>query len=158
MSKIEQIAKDVQVLRERLVEKIPGHFDMRHVIASFFGALFFGFTFVLKGLLLDVGLALTNFDLAMITIATWLILTAEIYFVGYARVPYGQRKQRTFGQFWAKRIFTYYFIALFTSYLLLSLYGLTIFATTTYNILKLVVAVSFPAAIGAAVADLLGKY
>jgi uncharacterized membrane protein len=158
MTKIDQIARDTQILRERLVEKIPGHFDMRHVIVAFFGALFFGFTFVLKGLLFQVGLALTTFKLILITIATWAILSAEIYFVGYARVPAEQRKIRTFGQFWAKRITTYYFISLVAAALLLYIYGIAELAGTPDNVLKLVVAISFPAAIGAAVADLLGKY
>ena len=156
MAKIDQVAKDVKVLKERLVEKVPGHFGMRHIIVAFFGALFFGFTFVLKGLLFQVGLVLSNTDLVMITLATWLILTAEIYFVGYMRVP--DKERRHFGQFWLKRIFTYYLIALFTSFLLLSLYGIPKLAATSYNVLKLLIAVSFPAAIGAAGADLLGKY
>ncbi len=158
MSKIDRIEQEVHLIKERLVEKIPGHFDMRHVVAAFFGALFFGFTFVLKGLLIQVGLALNMFDLFLMTIATWIILTAEIYFVGYARIPLNQRKQRAFGQFWAKRIFTYYFISLFVAFLLLYLYGIAEMAGTPDNVLKLVVAISFPAAVGAAVSDLLGKY
>ena len=158
MAKIDRIADDVQTLRERLVEKIPGHFDIKHVIAAFFGALFFGFTFVLKGLLIDVGLTLSNFDLFLMTLATWLILTAEIYFVGYDRVPVNQRKSRPFGQFWAKRFFTYYLISLFVAFMLLYLYGIVAIVGTLENVLRLVITISFPAAIGAAVSDLLGKY
>jgi len=156
MKNIDQIAEDTKVLRERLVEKIPGHFGMRHVVAAFFGALFFGFTFVLKGLLFQVGLALSNFHLVMITLATLAILSAEIYFVGYTRVP--DKERRLFGQFWAKRIIAYYFIALFTSFLLLYVYGITVIVGDPFLVFKLVVAVSFPAAIGAAISDLLGKY
>jgi len=156
MAKIDQIAQDVRVLRERIVEKTPAHFDMKHVVTAFFGALFFGFTFVLKGLLFQVGLALTNMDLFLMTIATWGILTAEIYFVGYTRVP--DPHKRPFGQFWIKRFFTYYFIALFASFLLLTLYGTHKFVTGPHEMFKLVIAVSFPASIGAAVSDLLGKY
>ncbi len=156
MAKIDQIARDTQVLRERLVEKVPGHFGMHHIVSAFFGALFFGFTFVLKGLLLDVGLRLSNFHLALITITTWTLLSAEIYFVGYLRVP--DKDRRLFGQFWAKRIVAYYLIAMFVSFLLLFVYGITDIVPEPYLVFKLVVAVSFPAAIGAAVADLLGKY
>ena len=158
MKKIDQIAEEVHVLRERLVEKIPGHFDIRHVMAAFFGALFFGFTFVLKGLLLDVGLRLSNFQLLIITVTTWALLSAEIYFVGYARVPVEQQKERGFGQFWLKRITAYYLISLFVAFMLLFVYGINSLVVEPYYILKLVIAVSFPAAIGAAVADLLGKY
>jgi len=156
MAKIDQIAEDVKTIRERLIERIPAHFTIRQIVVAFFGALFFGFTFVLKGLLLDVGLRLDTFQLTLITICTWVILTAEIYFVGYHRVP--DKDKRHFGQFWAKRIFTYYFISLFVAYLLLSVYGITAIAGSAINISKLVIAVSFPAAIGAAASDLLGKY
>lgn len=156
MAKIDDIANDIKILRERLVEKIPAHFTIRQIVVAFFGALFFGFTFVLKGLLLDVGLRLDAIQLTVITLATWIILTAEIYFVGYHRVP--DKNNRHFGQFWAKRFFTYYFIAIFVSFLLLSVYGLTAIAGSPENMAKLVIAVSFPAAIGAAASDLLGKY
>ncbi len=158
MTKIDRIAEDTRVLRERLVEKIPGHFDVKHIIVAFFGALFFGFTFVLKGLLIDVGLLLSTRDLVLMTLASWLILTAEIYYVGYARVPYNERKQRPFGQFWAKRIFSYYFISIAVAFILLYLYGIAQLVATPDNLLKLVIAISFPASIGAAVSDLLGKY
>jgi len=156
MAKIDQIAKDVRVLRERVVERVPGHFDMRHIVTAFLGALLFGFTFVLKGLLFNVGLALNNWHLISITLVTWIILSAEIYFVGYMRVP--NKERRPFGQFWAKRIATYYFISIIAAYLLIKLYGLNVLAETPYHVLKLVIAVSFPAAIGAAITDLLGKY
>jgi uncharacterized membrane protein len=156
MAKIDQIARDVYILKERLVERVPGHFGMSHIMTSFFGALFFGFTFVLKGLLLQVGLALSSFHLMLITITTWALLSAEIYFVGYRRVP--NKDRRPFGQFWAKRIIAYYLISLFVSFLLLFVYGITTMVPEPYLVFKLVVAVSFPAAVGAAVADLLGKY
>ncbi len=156
MAKIDQIANDISTIRRKLVEKTPEHFDMRHVVTAFFGALFFGFTFVLKGLLFQVGLSLTNMELMLLTLATWGILTAEIYFVGYTRVP--DPHKRPFGQFWAKRFFTYYIIALFTSFLLLTLYGSQKFAAGPYDIFSLVIAISFPTATGAAAADLLGKY
>lgn len=156
MTKIDQISRDVHILKERLVERVPGHFGISHIMTSFFGALFFGFTFVLKGLLFQVGLALSNFHLILITIATWTLLSAEIYFVGYLRVP--DKDRRPFGQFWAKRIVSYYTISLFVSFLLLFVYGITEIVGEPYLVFKLVVAVSFPAAVGAAVSDLLGKY
>ncbi|MBW2970151.1 TIGR02587 family membrane protein [Candidatus Woesearchaeota archaeon] len=158
MAKIDQVAKDVHVLRERLVEKIPARFSMGHIVTAFFGALFFGFTFVLKGLLFEVGLSLSNWDLFLIVLATLIILTAEIYFVGYQKVPVEHRKFRHFGQFWFKRIVTYYLISLFVALMLLYIYGITQLAATYMNMFKLVVAISFPAAIGAAASDLLGKY
>ena len=156
MTKLDQIAQDTKVLRERLVEKEPGHFSTRRIVSAFFGALFFGFTFVLKGLLIEVGIQLSNLHLTLITLATWTILSAEIYYVGYSRVQ--NQHKRHFGQFWLKRIASYYLIALFTSFLLLSVYGIPELLGSLWYTFKLVIAVSFPAAVGAAAADLLGKY
>lgn len=156
MTKLDQIARDTQVLRERLVEKAPSRFSSRHIVSAFFGALFFGFTFVLKGLLFEVGLELKHAHLVLLTLTTWIILSAEIYFVGYSRVP--DKDKRPFRQFWAKRIITYYFIALSTSFLLLSVYGIPEMVQNVWLTFKLVIAVSFPAAVGAALADLLEKY
>ncbi|MBS3124743.1 DUF2391 family protein [Candidatus Woesearchaeota archaeon] len=156
MAKLDQIAMDTHVLRERLVDKVPSHFDLGHVMSAFFGALFFGFAFVLKGLLFQVGLALTPFNLVMIIISTFAILSAQIYFIGYTRVPNPER--RHFGQFWAKRIIAYYAIAIFTAFLLLFVYGIVEMVQSPYLVFKLVIAISFPAAIGAGTAHLLGKY
>ena len=153
---IHQIANDTRLLREQLVEKVPGHFDMRHVISAWLGSLFFGFTFVLKGLLLEIGLRLDNIHLALLVIATLTIISAEIYFVGYARVP--DKQKRRFFQFWIKRISAYYGIAIFTSFLLLSVYGITTFIPDPKLIFKLVIAISFPAGVGAAAGDLLKRY
>lgn len=129
---------------------------MRHVISAWFGSLFFGFTFVLKGLLLEIGLRLDAIHIALLIAATLAIISAEIYFVGYARVPDKQRR-RLF-QFWAKRISAYYAIALFNSFLLLSVYGITTFIPDPALIFKLVIAISFPAGVGAAAGDLLDRY
>ncbi|MBI4145846.1 DUF2391 family protein [Candidatus Woesearchaeota archaeon] len=156
MKKINQIADDTRVLRERLVEKVPARFGMRHLVSAFFGALFFGFTFVLKGLLIEVGINLSGANLLLITFATFAILSAEIFFVGYSRVP--DKHKRPFGQFWRKRIIAYYGIALFVSFLLLSVYGIPEIVGSSWLTFKLVIAISLPAAVGAAMADLLGKY
>src|SRR3989344_2858526 len=155
MKKIDRIAFDVAALRKSLIEKVPSHFSVYHVVAAFFGALFFGFTFVLKGLLLQVGLRLSVLHIAGIILVTLLILTAEIYFVGYRRV--NNKKTRKFGQFLLKRLVTYYSISLIVAWLLLFLYGV-LTNLVAVDVLRLVVAVSFPAAIGAAVSDLLNQY
>ena len=156
MQKIDKIAEDTKILRERLVDKIPAHFDAKHIVSAFFGALFFGFTFVLKGLLLEVGFALDTRHIIIIILSTILILTAQIYFIGYTKVH--ERKNRPFLQFWIKRLTAYYVIAIFTSFFLLTAYGMTTSIQSNYFIFKLVVAISFPAAIGAGTAHLLGKY
>ena len=155
---MKKIEEKIQELHESLIEKIPSHFSMRHVISAFIGALLFGLTFVMKGLLFQIALALTWKEIILIIISTLLILSGEIYFVGYFRLKPKHRKKRRFGQFWLKRITTYYGIAIAVSLFLIYIYGLEIFVGTTCNIFKLVVAVSLPAAIGASLADLVSKY
>lgn len=150
------LEKDIKALRTYLIERVPTHFGTRHVLRACFGALLVGLTFTLKGQLFTVSLAFTSKEIISIIIATIVILTAEIYFVGYKRVK--EKAKRKFGQFWAKRFFTYYLIAIIVSIGLVDIYGLHHFTTSWMQTMKLVVAVSFPSAIGAAAADLLEKY
>jgi len=158
MAKADKIEKKVVELHKQLIEKIPSHFSMRHIISAFIGALLFALTFVMKGLLFQIAVALTWREIVLIILSTWLILTGEIYFVGYARLSAKERKERYFGQFWLKRATTYYGIAIAVSALLIYIYGLEIFVGTKCNVLKLIIAVSMPAAIGASLADLVSKY
>ncbi|PIN76036.1 hypothetical protein COV18_01275 [Candidatus Woesearchaeota archaeon CG10_big_fil_rev_8_21_14_0_10_37_12] len=154
MKKGDYLSRDIADIKS-LLKKVPEHFDASHVIAAFFGALFFGFTFVMKGLLFRVGLGLQSWNIFMIVIATVLIVSAEIYFIGYRRVE--NKHERKFGQFWLKRIVVYYVIALIVASLLLYIYGL-FSGLLPGDAFRLIIAVSFPAAIGAASADLLRKY
>lgn len=157
MAKIDNIAKDVKELKERLFEKEPEHFSVGDLINSFFGALILGLTFTLKGLLIDIGLRLTQTNVIAIIVSTVVILTAEIYFIGYSTVR--RKKERPFGQFWLKRILTFYVVAFIVSGLLVYIYGIpNLPGITEANILKIVVAISMPCAIGAAVGDLLKRY
>ncbi|MBR9691365.1 DUF2391 family protein [Candidatus Woesearchaeota archaeon] len=159
MAKIDDVKKGVDELRERLLIKEPADFSMRDLISAFFGALLLGITFAVKGLLIEVSSALDNTHLALIVGSTLLILTAEIYFIGYSRV--GKKSKRKFGQFWLKRLVVFYFVAVITSVFLVYLFGLNKLSEVGVNnlgVLKLVVLISLPCAIGAAIADLLNKY
>ncbi len=153
---IQQIAKDVKHIKAHLIEKVPDHFSKKHLIGAFFGAMLLGLTFMFKGLLYQISLSLTTFRLVLIVVATIIALSAEIYFIGYARVK--NKTKRSFGQFWLKRISTYYFIALFVAALLVFIYGIHAFTGTWTNTFKVIISVSFPCAVGAAAADLLEKY
>jgi len=150
------LEQDIKALRTYLIERVPTHFGARHVMRAFFGALIVGLTFTLKGQLFTVSLAFTSKEIISIILATILVLSAEIYFVGYRRVK--QKSKRKFGQFWAKRFFTYYLIAIIVSIGLVDIYGLHHFTQSWTQTMKLVIAVSFPSAIGASAADLLEKY
>ncbi|MBW3019296.1 DUF2391 family protein [Candidatus Woesearchaeota archaeon] len=151
-----KLAADIKEIKNHLIEKEPTHFDAEHIFKAFFGAILVGLTFTLKGLLFQVSQAFTNQEIALLIAATIVILTAEIYLVGYKRVK--NKKTRKFGQFWLKRLFSYYLIGILVAIGLVYIYGLHNFAVTPYHAIKMVIAVSMPAAIGAAAADLFEKY
>ncbi|MEE9525153.1 MAG: DUF2391 family protein [Candidatus Woesearchaeota archaeon] len=159
MAKIDEVKKGVDELRTKLLVKEPSDFSERDIVRAFFGALLLGLTFAVKGLLIQVSLVMDALHMYMIVIVTLLILTAEIYFIGYRKVK--QKAKRKFGQFWLKRLVVFYVVAIFTSVLLVYLYGLNKLvdvASNNLGVLKLVVIISLPCAIGAAIGDLLKKY
>jgi len=158
MAKIDQIKKGVDELKEGLLIAEPAHFGREDVIYSFFGALLLGLTFAVKGLLIKVSQALDNMHVILIIVSTFLILTAEIYFIGYRRVT--KKSERKFGQFWLKRISVFVFVAVITSFFMVYIFGLNKLPEINnefYNICRLVVLISMPCAIGAAISDLLKK-
>ena len=159
MSKIDDIKKGVDELRERMLIAEPAHFSVRDLVDAFFGALFLGITFIIKGLLIQVSTSLDNLHLTLIILSTLVIITAEIYFIGYSKVK--KKSERKFGQFWLKRICAFYFVAVLTSTFLTYLFGLNLLPeinNNLFNICRLVVLISLPCAIGAAITDLLKKY
>jgi len=147
------VQKEVSEIKRILLKAYPPeHFSAKEVIVAFLGSLILGLTFIFKGLLFEVSLSLQAVHLFAIILATIVILTLQIYFIGYARVE--NKAERPFGQFWAKRFFTFYGISLLVSFLLVYLYGLDILVGSFLSALKVVVAVSFPCAVGTAISDL----
>ena len=153
---IKKIEDQISRLSDKILEKRPSHFRKRDIINSLFASLLFGTIFVLKGLIVDVSLRLTINHVVLIIILTTVVLTSEIYFIGYSRVT--DKEKRKFGQFWAKRFFTLYGIALLVSLLLVYVYNINSFAADTFGVFKIVVTVSFPCAIAAAIPSLLKRY
>jgi uncharacterized membrane protein len=142
-----------EIKRILLREEPPEHFSFKDVARSFFGALFLGFAMLSK-LLVDVA---SNLNIWLIVVFTSLILTTEIYFIGFARLKYQERKTRYFAEFWAKRFFTFYIVAIAVSAMLIWLYTINTLVPQD-GMISLVLALSMPCAIGAASADLLRKY
>ena len=130
----------------------PEHFSHREVIVAAITAFFIGLSFIFNTLLFNASKELTPLQLTSIILATIIILTLEIYFVGYARV---HDKRRHFGQFWAKRFFSFYIVSILVSGILIYLYGLETLAGNSLVTLKVIIAASFPCAIGTALSDLL---
>lgn len=159
MSKLDDIKKGVDELRDKLLVSEPAHFSKKDLIDAFFGALILGLTFAIKGLLIRVTQVLTITHIAVIVITTLLILSAEIYFIGYSRVT--KKSERKLGQFWLKRLLAFYIIAIIVAVFLVyvfSLNMLTEIVQDSLGVIKLIAIISMPCAIGAATTDLLKKY
>jgi uncharacterized membrane protein len=83
-------------------------------------------------------------------------LSTEIYFIGYTHVR--NKKERPFGQFYAKRLVTTYGIAVTVSFFLSYIFGIIYLVDTFEQFMKIVLLISMPCSIGAAVGNLLKKY
>ena len=153
---IDDIEKQIKLLNDRLLEKIPHHFRAKDIVNAFFGSLIVGVTFVFKGLLIDISKSLTTMHVLLIILFTSIILTAQIYYIAYRRVK--DKKHRKFGQFWAKRFFTLYLIAVVVSLFIVYLYNMNSIVDSSVEIVRMVVAVSMPCVIGAAIPSLLRQF
>lgn len=150
---VRKIKTNIDYLRHKLIEQDLDHFSSSDINHAFFGALIIGLTFVFKGLLIEIGMQLPWQNVLMIVIATLLILTSEIYYVGYARVKHKER--RPFFQFWLKRLTAMYVIAIVVSFFLLYLFGFMMQSDTPEHFMKLVFVVAMPCAIGTAIPSML---
>lgn len=134
------------------------HFSSKDIIISFYGAFLVAAGFLFKGNLLLISQKLDTLHLILILFVTLVILSAEIYYMGYSRVK--NKKERPFVQFLIKRITTTYLVSLIVCITLVLLYNIDhiIANGTYYNIVKIVICVSFPASIGATATDLFKKF
>jgi uncharacterized membrane protein len=155
---IDCIETEIKKIRERLLDRVPEHYSKRDMINAFFGSLTIGITFILKGATVRTAVGLDVFHTELVIAATLMILFVEIYFIGYSRVK--NKSQRKLGQFMTKRLIALYGITLLISVSLVYLLNLnnSEYVTSFMDVMKIVVVVSFPCAIGAAVPSLLKKY
>ena len=153
---IEEIKDIIISMKDKVLEKRPSHFSKRDIVNAFFGSFIIGLTFVLKGALIETAKNINPLHLEAIVIFTLLILMAEIYFIGYSRVA--DKSHRTFGQFMTKRLFTLYLISIIVSLFLVCLFNIPTLVGGFYETIKVVVILSMPSAVGAAVPNLLKQY
>ena len=153
---VKSIEKDIEKLEKKLLDKVPEPFSRKDIIAAFFGSLIIGITFILKGATLRTAAGLDTRHIVAIVLFTIAVLLLEIYYVSYIRVE--NKKKRPLGQFIAKRLFTLYLISIFASVLLVYMLGVNQLAETSNEVLKVVILMSMPCSIGAAIPTLLKKY
>ncbi|HLD89104.1 MAG TPA: DUF2391 family protein [Candidatus Nanoarchaeia archaeon] len=152
---IEKIESEIELLREKLLEKRPEHFSSKDIVTSFFASFIVGLTFVFNGALVERVKNLTDNHVILILFLTIAILTAQIYFIGYSRIK--DTKERPFGQFWLKRLITFYFISIITSVFLVYLFAINQFIAPE-KVFNLVIALSMPCAVAAAIPNLIRQY
>ncbi len=150
---LKQIEKKIDCIEKEVVEKEPPHFSKKDIITAFFGALIIGLTFVFKGSLVQQVLNLTLIHIILVVISTLAILSIQIYFIGYRKVK--DKKHRNFPQFLIKRLVTLYIIALVVSLYLVYIFNVNHVIGGFLNSLKLVVVLSMPCSIGAAIPSLI---
>ena len=134
------------------------HFSSKDIVISFFGAFLVAAGFMFKGNLLRISQELDTLHLFLLFFASLVVLSAEIYFLGYSRVK--NKMERPFFQFLVKRVTTIYLVSLLVCIALVMLYDInSIIANGNHlNIIKIIIAVSFPGSIGAAATDLFKKF
>jgi len=156
-TKIDEIAEDVQQLKERLLERKPERFSKMDIARSFFGALFIGVTFVFSGRLIDIIKVMELSRIAFLVSATIAILIAEIYFVGWTKIKSLKEPGRNFFEFTLKRLFVFYAVSLIVAAFYFYILGYNSILSGA-EALEFIFLVAMPCSIGAAVSDLLRKY
>jgi uncharacterized membrane protein len=150
------IKKDVEKIKKELIDKTPDHFSQKDVLRSFMGSLFLTFSVAFSGNILTVAYKIPDKHLYLVSIFIIIILTAEIYFIGYSRVE--DKQQRKFGQFWIKRLVAFYLVAFIVSFIISYIFGIIYLVNDIGHYFKLILIISGPASIGASISDLLKKY
>ncbi len=130
----------------------PEHFSAREIVSAFIISLIVGVSFVMNTLLFKASESLTAKHLILIIFATIILLTVEIYYVGYERVR--NKVARPFCQFWLKRFLSFYSVSIIASFLIVYLFGIDMLASSFQHTLRIVIAASLPCAIGTALSDL----
>lgn len=153
---IDDIDYNINLLKERILEKQPSHFSIENITSAFFGALLIGLTFVLKGALVRTALPLTWWHIIAIIAFTLIIIFIQVYFISYQRVK--DKEERLFGQFVIKRMMAIMLIALIVSTGLVFLLGINLQTADLYGTAKVVAVLWMACAIGSAIPGLLTKY
>src|SRR3989344_1371771 len=83
---LDVIMKDVELMKEKMIDKRPSHFSKRDIINAFFASLILGITFVLKGGFVRTAVAMNSWHILVVVLSTFVILSVEIFFIGYSRV------------------------------------------------------------------------
>jgi uncharacterized membrane protein len=151
----DQIKADIELLKDRLLERKPEKFSTMDIARAFFGALVIGATFVFTSGLISVVKNITWTNVCIVIISTIALLIAEIYFIGWSRVK--GEKGRNVYEFTLKRLPMFYIISILVSLFYIYIFGINRLVLPA-EAAKLIFLIAMPCSIGAAIGDLLKKY
>lgn len=152
---IKQIQEKRKNLTEKLEKKQPAHFKIRDVVHDFFAALIFGLALVFKSDLPHFAKIMSYNHVIAIVVSTILILTGTIYFSGYKGIT---DKTTKFFWFWLDRLLGHYAIAIIVSAYIIFLFAFNTQVSSPAEVYQMIMILSMPCAIGAAVPNLLKEY
>ena len=104
----EKIKKDIEYVKRELIDRPPEHFSRKDLLKAFMGSIFLGLSVLFSGNNITIAKNLPLQNLYLIIFFGIVVLTAEIYFIGYSKVV--DKSRRGFGQFWIKRLLTFYIV------------------------------------------------
>lgn len=150
------IKNDVERIKDKLIDHTPEHFSKQDLVRASIGALFLGFSVLFSSNIINLATKVPIPQLFVIIFGTIIILTLEIYIIGYSRVT--DKVTRKFGQFWMKRVGAFYVTAIIIALLLTYTFGIHYLLPEIQHLINFIVILSAPCAIGASLGDLLKKY
>ena len=151
-----EIKKAISKMKENVLDKEPGHFSKNDILKIFFGSLTVGFAFIFSGALVKTAVNLDIKHLELIILTTLALLCIEIYFVWFHQVK--NKKQRPLGEFLTKRLTTLYIVAIMCSFILIYIFNIDSQLTNFSDVMKLVVLMSMPCSLGAAIPSILKNH
>lgn len=143
-------------MKQKVVDKEPSHFSSKDILKIFFGSLTVGFAFIFSSALVKTALALDVKHLEFIILTTLILLSIQIYLVWHTRVK--DKKTRPLGEFLTKRLTTLYLVAIISSFILIYIFNIDSQFSTFFDVMRLVVLMSMPCSLGAAIPSILKEY
>ncbi len=150
-----EIRELVAKMKEKIIDKEPNYFSKKDILKIAFGSLAVGFAFIFSSALIKTALNLDVFHIELIIISTLVLLILQIYFVWFNLVK--DKTKRKFGEFLTKRLTTLYIVAILSSFFLIYIFNIDSQLLTFLDVMKLVVMMSMPCSLGAAIPSLIGS-
>ena len=131
------------------------HFTKEDFIRAFFGSFIVGLAFVFNGVMITYAIRMNWWNMLAVSALTLGLVTLEIYLLSYRFVFH--KRNRPFGEFWAKRFFAITVSSFLSVYLICYAYGINNIVASRLELFKVCLAVFLPAATAGGVMEVLKK-